>query len=86
MEYAPGGELSTVFKKYRVQMHKSGRLIESISTYSYFSNLGNYLAEVLIALEFLHNKNIVYRDLKLENIVLTKKGHVKLIDFGFSTQ
>jgi len=32
----------------------------------------------------MHDLNIVYRDLKLENIVICKDGHIKLVDFGFS--
>jgi len=43
-----------------------------------------YLSEIVIALEYLHSKAIVYRDLKTENVMLDKEGHVKLIDFGLS--
>jgi serine/threonine protein kinase len=39
-------------------------------------------AEVILALEFLHNKNILYRDLKPENILVDERGHLKLTDFG----
>ena len=40
--------------------------------------------EILLALEFVHNKGFVYRDLKASNVLLNCDGHVKLIDFGFS--
>ena len=43
-----------------------------------------YAAEILVALEILHNNKIIYRDLKPENVVIDKVGHVKLIDFGFA--
>ena len=43
-----------------------------------------YAAEVLCALEMLHEHHIIYRDLKPDNIVIDKTGHIKLIDFGFS--
>ncbi|GAX76576.1 hypothetical protein CEUSTIGMA_g4022.t1 [Chlamydomonas eustigma] len=43
-----------------------------------------YIASVLLALEYLHNNNIVYRDLKPENVFIDVNGHVKLGDFGFA--
>jgi protein kinase X len=43
-----------------------------------------FAAEVLLALEYLHSKSIVYRDLKPENILLDKNGHIKLSDFSFA--
>ena len=43
-----------------------------------------YIAEIVLAIEYLHNNNMVYRDLKPENILLDSKGHIKLTDFGLS--
>jgi protein kinase A len=45
-----------------------------------------YSAEVLTALEFLHKRDIIFRDLKPDNVMLCAQGHVKLIDFGFAKQ
>mmetsp|Transcript_13376 Transcript_13376/g.13295 ORF Transcript_13376/g.13295 Transcript_13376/m.13295 type:complete len:164 (+) Transcript_13376:32-523(+) len=43
-----------------------------------------YAAELVLALDFLHRHDIVYRDLKPQNIIIGKDGHVKLTDFGLS--
>eukprot|EP01133_Synstelium_polycarpum_P006095 gene6095-7060_t len=43
-----------------------------------------YAAEIILALEYLHKHNIVYRDLKPENLLLDNKGHIKITDFGFA--
>nr|AHZ63888.1 phototropin [Anomodon rostratus] len=43
-----------------------------------------YAAEVVLALEYLHCKGVVYRDLKPENILVTENGHVQLTDFDLS--
>lgn len=41
-----------------------------------------YACEVLLALQYFHSKGIIYRDLKLDNILLTLDGHVKVADYG----
>ena len=44
----------------------------------------SYLAEILLALLDLHQRNIIYRDLKPDNIVIDGFGHARLIDFGLA--
>ncbi|KAF3424458.1 hypothetical protein E2986_11532 [Frieseomelitta varia] len=45
-----------------------------------------YIGEVILALEQLHNLGIIYRDIKLENILLDREGHIVLTDFGLSKE
>jgi serine/threonine protein kinase len=69
LEFCPGGELF-------FHLQKRGRFPDDIAKF--------YFAEVLLGLEYLHNRNIIYRDLKLENILLDDQGHIRLTDFGVS--
>ena len=43
-----------------------------------------YVSQVVLALEYIHNLDIIYRDLKLENLLIDSRGFIKLIDFGFA--
>jgi hypothetical protein len=45
-----------------------------------------YIAEIMLALEWMHSKRVVHRDLKAENIVMTGDGHVLLTDLGLAKQ
>ncbi|KAL0851225.1 hypothetical protein ABMA28_007069 [Loxostege sticticalis] len=69
MEYMVGGDLKSLLNVY-------GFLEESMAVF--------YVAEVTLALDYLHKHNIVHRDLKPDNMLIAKSGHVKLTDFGLS--
>ncbi|XP_042904319.1 uncharacterized protein [Parasteatoda tepidariorum] len=66
MEYLNGGDLM-----FHIQ---NGQFEESRAMF--------YGAEIVSALKFLHKRGIVYRDIKLDNILFDKTGHVHLVDFG----
>jgi len=69
MEYIPGGSLKKLISEQLQLTEDQVRF---------------YAAEIVLALEYLHSQSVIYRNLKTENILLDKKGHVKLTDFGFS--
>ena len=45
-----------------------------------------YIAELILAIEYLHKRDIIYRDLKPENILIDADGHIKLADFGLAKE
>mmetsp|Transcript_4376 Transcript_4376/g.7400 ORF Transcript_4376/g.7400 Transcript_4376/m.7400 type:complete len:314 (+) Transcript_4376:1292-2233(+) len=71
MEFCPGGDLGRQIRLKRKLAEEEARL---------------YIAEIIVAIEFLHNNKIIFRDLKPENIVLSADGHAKLTDFGLSKE
>jgi serine/threonine protein kinase len=45
-----------------------------------------FIAEVILAIEYIHSLDVVYRDLKPENILIDTQGHAKLADFGLAKE
>ncbi|XP_063370549.1 ribosomal protein S6 kinase alpha-1-like [Cydia amplana] len=71
LDYVAGGELFT---------HLYQR------EHFYENEVRIYIAEIILALEQLHKLGIIYRDIKLENILLDAEGHIVLTDFGLSKE
>lgn len=71
LSYCPGGDLAWhISREKRFSEHRA-RI---------------YAAEVALALEELHQRNIVFRDLKPDNVVIDAEGHALLTDFGLSKE
>ncbi|KAG5117997.1 hypothetical protein JHK82_032417 [Glycine max] len=69
MEYLNGGDLYSILRNL-------GCLDEDMARV--------YIAEVVLALEYLHSLNVIHRDLKPDNLLIGQDGHIKLTDFGLS--
>ncbi|XVF12047.1 hypothetical protein REPUB_Repub08aG0081200 [Reevesia pubescens] len=69
MEYLNGGDLYSLLRNL-------GCLDEEVARV--------YIAEVVLALEYLHSLDVVHRDLKPDNLLIAHDGHIKLTDFGLS--
>lgn len=65
---------------------RGGELFQHLKTFRRFPEEQTrfYAAEIILALEYLHGKDIIYRDLKPENILMDDDGHLCLTDFGLA--
>lgn len=71
MDFLGGGELFFHLRRRGLIMEKEARI---------------YFAEMVLAIEFLHNMGVVHRDLKPENVLLHSDGHICITDFGLAKE
>ena len=71
LDFCPGGDLGKLIAQERRFSEDRARM---------------YCAEILLALKDLHKRDIIYRDLKPDNVVLDDDGHALLTDFGLSKE
>lgn len=71
LDYCPGGDLGSLITKEKIFSDQRAKI---------------YMCELLTALEELHKRDIIFRDLKPENVVIDANGHTMLTDFGLSKE
>ena len=71
LEYCPGGDLSDLIEANQT-------LCEPIARF--------YVAQIILALEYLHSLDILYRDMKPANVLLAEDGYIRLGDFGLAKE
>lgn len=71
LDYCPSGDLADHLSRERRFTEERSKI---------------YLCEIILALEDLHKRDIIFRDLKPDNVVLDDEGHAMLTDFGLSKE
>jgi NIMA (never in mitosis gene a)-related kinase len=71
MEYADGGDLNKVIRETKANFFHENQIL-------------NWFTQICLAIKHIHDRKIIHRDLKCQNIFMTKEGLVKLGDFGIA--
>ena len=71
MEYVPGGDLMNLFIKRDIIPEEEAKF---------------YIAELVLAIQEVHDLNYIQRDLKPDNVLICADGHLKLSDFGLCAE
>lgn len=68
LEHVEGGDLMGILNKFKKLQPEYARF---------------YIGQIVMCLDYLHSSGLIYRDLKPENVLISKNGYIKLADFGF---
>lgn len=71
MEYADGGDLNKIIRETKGSHFPENQIL-------------NWFTQICLAIKHIHDRKIIHRDLKCQNIFMTKEGLVKLGDFGIA--
>ncbi len=79
-------ELSIPCTEVRLSLHLNAELLIALPTSLTEEEIATIIGESVKGLEYLHKNNLIHRDIKSGNLLLTSDGRLKLADFGVSAQ
>jgi len=84
MDYANGGDLKSELENRAKGKEDAAGNRDGVKQYLTEDELLTWFTQICLALKYIHDKKILHRDLKSQNIFLTKQGMIKLGDFGIA--